>query len=265
MAVLDRREALARRRARVRIVAPSAALPSYDGDGPDGNHYYLTDFMGSFRHRNDAGPQAIRHTLRGPDPVIPPHFHLVPEFQVFIEGDDVSIGKCRGRAVLVHFVDDYTPYGPLRGGASGMSWLLMRPAPDHDVMNLMPSSRAKMIRRAGRNISVQLEPAPPPYGAELALIEPHADGLSMVRRSLAPHEVVSSRGARPAGQYGVVLAGALLHGGATYGQWSCWYTGEDEPAPLLEAGPEGADLIVLNFPDPRSSLARARRAHTEGS
>jgi hypothetical protein len=243
----------------MRIVAPSAALARYDGDGPDGNHYFLTDFMGSFRRRQDDGPQAILHTLRGPDPIIPPHFHPIPEFQVFIAGDELWIGKCRGRAVLVHFVDDYTPYGPVRGGASGMSWLLMRPAPDHDVMNLMPGSRAKMIRRAGRNISVQLDPDQPAYGAVLSLIEPHADGLAMYRLSLAPHQVVTSPGARPAGHYGVVLAGALHHGGDAYGRWSCWYTGADEPAPIVEAGPEGADLLVLNFPDPRSSLGRARR------
>jgi hypothetical protein len=52
----------------------------------------------------------------------------------------------------------------------------------------------------------------------------------------------------PGGQSMLVAAGAIRHGGALLERLSALFVSPDEPAYIAEAGPEGGELLVLQYP-----------------
>jgi hypothetical protein len=50
------------------------------------------------------------------------------------------------------------------------------------------------------------------------------------------------------GQYLVVASGVMLHGGKSFDRWSTIYLTPDEEAFEVQAGSEGLDLLLLEFP-----------------
>jgi hypothetical protein len=50
------------------------------------------------------------------------------------------------------------------------------------------------------------------------------------------------------GQYHVVIGGTLQRGGETMGPLSCLFATADEPPYSAKAGPDGLEMLVLQFP-----------------
>src|SRR5262245_6284358 len=67
-----------------------------------------------------TGPQVYLAESE-PGDRVPPHVHLVDEFQVSLLGGG-SIGNHLVAGVTVHYADAFSPYGPLLAGPAGLSF-----------------------------------------------------------------------------------------------------------------------------------------------
>ncbi|MDX1433162.1 MAG: hypothetical protein R3286_12010 [Gammaproteobacteria bacterium] len=189
-----------------------------------------------------------------PGSVTPPHFHETPQFQVFVGGSG-RLGKKRLRPLSVQFAAGHTPYGPIVAGDDGVRYFTLRRSWDPGAKYL-PAMRNRFVRgrqrqRLACNIELQSARA---LGSrtrvEVAtLIEPEADGLHACLVAAGPH--AACEGPDPGaggGQYYVVVNGSLAHGDEMLPALSCLFATPDEPSPVLRAGSQGVELLVLGFP-----------------
>ena len=223
-------------------IPQTSATPFRDQDsGPAGKvfTYRRSDYLAS---RPGAGdPQAFLVEMPDPGAVIPPHFHVEDEFQVVVAGSG-SLGKHALDGVAVHFAEAYTPYGPIRVGPAGLTFFTLRAKADPGA-EYMPESRARLARKARRNVAADV----PAHGESKALWPMHDDGLGGWIIRARPREAVAS----PPGdgpRYYLLVAGSATHGPTTLPLWSCVWKADNAAHPALTAGPDGADVVVVQFP-----------------
>ena len=77
---------------------------------------------------------------------------------------------------------------------------------------------------------------------------------------IARHEAGRIAGATVPGQFHFAMAGSLRHGDGWLSGWECRYVASSEPACLLEAGPQGLQVLVLQVPA-KAAEYLAHRAH----
>jgi hypothetical protein len=220
-----------------------------------GRLYSRTDYFGDSQDAT-PGPQGFLIEMRPEVPgdelrhtIVPPHFHLVRQFQVVVGGDEPTIGKHTAAPITFHYADPSTPYGPINSGPGGVSFFTLRPRGDVHA-HWMPGSQEEMLTRSGRNVVCALDPEPAMTMTHTDVLwEPHDDGLASYRIVLAPAE--SSAGPAPAGsggQYLLVTRGSLVGERGPVPQLSLIWVNADEPAPVLTAGADGCEALVLQFP-----------------
>jgi hypothetical protein len=233
----------------------------------EGLNYKVTNFFGDAAVAGD-GPQGFLVEIAPVSPpsdpdsrmtMVWPHFHLVRQYQVFVDGEDLSIGKHSVERFDFHYTDPSTPYGPIDSNGGGVKYFTLRPRSDIGAY-FMPGSKGKMTMRAGRNVVVkadrnvvvnagsQLDSGSPPV---LEFIEPHEDGLASFLLTLRANEtVVAPDPVGCGGQYHLVATGSLLDAEKELPPLSLIWVDGDEEALSLTAGPAGAEVIVLQFPLP---------------
>jgi hypothetical protein len=216
---------------------------------PDGFEYYKSEWMEC-----------------GQDPVLSPtvflveqvpgahlvtHFHGQNQFQVFVDGSG-TIGPHALGPVTVHYAGAYTGYGPIVAGPKGLAYFTIRSVFEQGAM-VLPEKRG-MLRR-GPKRQFHTEPIAPASDGELAslgavrvddLVADQPDHIAVRRVRLPPG--AQSTGLDPSpgwGQFSLVIGGALEHAGARLGRWESLFASPDEAAPLLRAGPAGADVLCL--------------------
>jgi hypothetical protein len=220
----------------------SAATPARAHDsGPAGKvfTYRSREYLASAPGTGE--PQAFLVEMPEPGSVIPPHFHREDEFQVVVAGRG-SLGKHALEGVAVHFADAYTPYGPIRVGPEGLTFFTLRAKADPGA-EYMPESRERMARKARRSVAADV----PALGPTGALWPTHDDGLGAWIVRAGPGENVPSP-AGDGGRYYLILEGSVAHGATALPRWSCIWKADGAPHPALIAGPEGADVAVVQFP-----------------
>ena len=226
-----------------------------------GQEYLLREFVGAVPRRgtyvegneaNDNGlPQGFL-VSQPPGSVTPPHFHETNQFQVFVGGSG-RLGKRRADPVTVQFAGGHTPYGPIAAEDRGIRYFTLRQAWDPGA-KYMPAMRSRLVRGKQRQrLAPRVER---PAAASLCdlgtpaietLIALEADGMGAELVRLGPG-MRTSRPCGGGGQYQVVIAGTLAHGGAQLPQLSCRFGTADEPECEFEAGPGGVAVLTLQFP-----------------
>jgi hypothetical protein len=200
----------------------------------------------------EAGPQAFLVERPYPNPRVAPHFHDIDQFQVIVDGDG-RMGKKEVKPITFQYADAFTPYGPIVGRDNGISFFTLRAVASGGYF-AMPGSRKHMPGRAGRNIAaafdIEREPLPAHEVTREPLMEPEADGVYAEGLRLGAH--ASTTGVTPdAGcQYYLVCTGSLIQDGKTMPVKSLIHVAPGEDTPLLQAGPEGASVLVMQFPRP---------------
>lgn len=194
------------------------------------------------------GPQAFLVQVLDPGGSIQPHFHDVDQFQVIVQGDGV-IGKKPLRPITAQYADAYTPYGPIISRDEGISFFTLRQSASAGHFH-MPGSRDKMPGRAGRNIAALFATGEIPSNGEAIRLplQDTDDGLRMAGIRLAAHASAAPTPSDGGGQFYLICSGSLVHEGQPLPTQSLIYveTGEDPPA--LQAGPDGAEVLLLQFP-----------------
>ncbi len=200
----------------------------------------------------EAGPQAFLVERPYPNPRVAPHFHDIDQFQVIAAGDG-RMGKKEVKPITFQYADAYTPYGPIIGRDNGISFFTLRAVASGGYF-AMPGSRQHMPGRAGRNIAATFDIERDPLLAHDVmrepLMEPESDGVYAEGVRLGAH--VQTMGVPPdAGcQYYLICTGSLIQDGKVLPANSLIYVDPGEDTLPLQAGPEGANVLVMQFPRP---------------
>jgi hypothetical protein len=205
-----------------------------------------------FRPDLDGGLQAYLVRSHSPAATVGIHFHVVDQFQLFVEGGG-TFQRHAVAPVTLHYTDAHTTYGPIIAGENGLSFMVLRREPDGGA-NYMPGARDRRERRPPRSVS-KLVPAIDGASGSAVLVADDPDGLAGGVIELAPGgELFAawSGAERGAGQYLVVLEGSLLADAVELAPLSCvWLDAGEEPVGIF-AGRGGCSVALLRFP-----LARA--------
>ena len=214
----------------------------------------VTDLIATHEARQ-AGAQAFL-VEQAPNWVTPPHFHLEHQFQVVTAGSG-AIGRHAAAPLTVQYAAPETGYGPITAGPEGISYLTLRAAGDTGAWYLhKPGSRERMQpgRKREQQHGVPATPLATDALAALgaatvdALIAPRADGLAAHLLRVPPGGDLALPALHPhAGRYYVVTQGAVRIAGADASAMSVAFASADEN-PTLVAGPSGAEVLVLQFP-----------------
>ena len=214
---------------------------------------FRTDFL---RESGGVGSVSPNCKLIEQDPnsTLGAHFHSVSQFQVVVAGSGF-IGRHRAEPLFVQFAAPGTTYGPLQAEENGLSYLVFRDGVDGGA-RWMPDSRHDMAR-ADRRRHVVSEPWPAkplgPNGTATArpLIAAEPDGLEATTFTLPAGAAATCR-ARHAGgaRFLVVHAGAVASGDDRLVAGSCMHLSAADDPPELRAGPDGAEVLLLQFPVP---------------
>lgn len=187
-------------------------------------------------------PQAFL-VEQDPGSEILPHFHEEDEFQVVVEGEG-RFGRHEVTPVTVHYAGRHTGYGPILSGPRGLWYFSLRARTDPGA-RFLPEWRDRMDRGPKRHILAAPVPADGPASA--TVIAPQPDGIAAWVTYAAPGRALEAPAPRAAGaRYYLVLSGALESGSATLPVFSAAFAGGDGFRPT--AGPEGARVLVLQFP-----------------
>lgn len=198
------------------------------------------------------GPQAFLVERPYPNPRVAPHFHDIDQFQVIVAGDG-RMGKKEVKPITFQYADAFTPYGPIVGRDDGISFFTLRAVASGGYFP-MPGSKQLMPGRAGRNIAgvfdIDREPLPAGQVVREPLMEPEADGIFAEGLRLGAGAVAEGLVANSGCQFYLVCAGALDQDGKTLPPNSLIHLEPEEATPELHAGPDGACVLALRFPNP---------------
>jgi len=205
------------------------------------------------------GPQAYLVAQGSATDPLSVHFHTVDQFQYFAHGSGV-VGSHEVRHGTVHYSDALTPYGPLRPGETGMSYLTLRAVHDGGV-RYMPQSKAELSelldrsdRRAGDRRNVTVELARPVEPGRWHHLREEPDGLRISVVDLPPGTEAAPLTIGPGGAYAVVVAGVLAAAGSRFEPGALRWLGDAEVLEV-DGGAEGVQIAVLQYPGRVAALA----------
>ncbi|KRA44985.1 hypothetical protein ASD80_06895 [Devosia sp. Root635] len=186
------------------------------------------------------------------------HFHIVDQFQVFVEGDG-TIGRDSVGPIVVHYADHHTGYGPLVASPYGMTYFTLRSKTDaglnflrepHVREKLQPTKRR---HRMSRKIILSNEPVL--ADRTEVVIEDALDaqdddeGIAVKMVRMGPNmQAPAPDTGESGGEYLLVLNGSIIHDGHALDKYSLLFVRADEAPPVLTAGPGGAEVLVTRYP-----------------
>lgn len=222
----------------------------------------VTDLIATHEKR-EPGPQAFL-VEQDAHWVTPPHFHLEHQFQIITAGSG-SIGRHAVAPLMVHYAAPETGYGPISAGAQGISYMTLRANGDTNAWYLhKPGSRERM--RAGLKREQQHgTPKSTCTAQEIMqlgeasvedLIAPRVDGLAAHMVRMGPGQDVALAAQHlHGGRYYVVTQGSASLAGLAEQSFTLVFVSAEE-APVLHSGPDGAEVLILQFPHDARPMER---------
>lgn len=219
----------------------------------NGTGYYKSEFVAS-PHGERIAPQSFL-VEQDADSVILPHFHLQNEFQVVVKGEG-TIGRHDVRPLSVHYAGAFTGYGPINAGPEGLWYFTLRPSMDKGA-RFLPESRDEMPKKAPKRhlLGGPVDTTDCSTRTEAVCEEvfpPQPDGIGGWIARLPPQGSIDAPAlAGGLGRFYVVASGT-----ATIGEghrepldlWATVFVTADEERVQIHAGPQGAEVLVLQFP-----------------
>jgi len=230
----------------------------------NGRDYVLSEYVGAAPVRgryvegnetNDNGlPQGFL-VDQPPGAVTLPHFHETNQFQVFVEGEG-RMGKHPAEPLTIQYANGHTPYGPIVAGDTGVRYFTLRQRWDPGA-KYMPAARDRLTKgnqrtrlAAGIAETTATERRAIAAPRQETIFAPEPDGLAAWIYRFGPGQTATlADAADTGGQYLLVTAGELRLGETPYEKWSALFVTADEPPPEIAAGPDGLDVLILQFPE----------------
>ncbi len=208
----------------------------------NGTGYWRSDLIG-VRPGETAGPQAFL-VEQAPDTVILPHFHERNQFQVVVEGSG-TLGRHAVRPVSVHYAGRHTGYGPITAKERGLWYFSLRALTDPGA-RFLPEARELMERTP--KVNLLGDPVKPGGAPVQPVIAPRPDGVAAWLLHAAPGATLHPPAHPGGGRYWIVVAGELLAGDERLPRLAAAFASAGETAFAPKAGPQGVDVLVLQFP-----------------
>lgn len=234
-------------------VAKKRRLVSSAGNG---EQHWRTDYLGTRGESSDS-PEAFLIEMSA-DETLLPHFHAVDQFQVFVAGSGM-LGWEPASPLTVHYADHHTGYGPIIASASGLSYFTFRPTTDPGAVYLNKPGYRDLLKPSQKRHSTSaavVASIEPVLAARTGIaIEPllkDFDAAGDVHASLlrlGPEmHMTGTDPALTGGQYYLVVSGMLELQHQALAKWSIAHLSRSSGSPYLEAGAEGAEVLLLQFP-----------------
>ncbi len=219
---------------------------------PDGRESWISRFF----HATAEAPDTPMGFLvdKKAHAVIQPHFHEVNQFQVIVDGYG-RLGKQEVRPFTLHYTNGYTGYGPITAEDEGISFFTLRNRFDPGAKYFSNSRHLmrSVPRRHRMPGPVALSDADTlrsrKHESLETVIEPEDDGLAAWFQRVVPGATTQAPDpARGGGQYIIVAGGTLLYNDAELLKLSCAYVSPDDAPMSLQAGPDGLEVLIAQFP-----------------
>lgn len=224
------------------------------GTGPGAPGALLTHYLRATRDTPDAPTAQWNHYEGGGTArYSAAHFHEVDQFQVIMEGSG-DFGRHRVDPYHVHFSRAHTPYGPLLSDKdTGWSFLVLRTRFDAGAQRFPQHlERLKNIPNR-RPWQITTRVTFPERDGDVAVRDfqeiSDDNGLFTQTISMAPDARMTTPDKRGGdGQFIVAVKGSLVHQGVEKQAPAVIFLDREEPPTALQAGAEGAEAIIMNFP-----------------
>ena len=197
----------------------------------------------------DGGPEALHFRFED-CPSIFAHMHLTSQFQLLLEGRmDFPKSSMKLRGVAVQYTDHNFPYGPFAVGG-GHDMLVLHPQ-QGGLISMADRDARRQINLKGRHFYCNEADIEWTVLREFAqarskpLIPPKSGPYALMLECLP--RVSLDLPSAPYGRYEVVLAGSALISGHRLCPVAFRYVHQDQQVAPLEAGPDGAMLMLLAF------------------
>jgi hypothetical protein len=245
------------------ITAENAQPNRRRGQAADGVTFWHTLYLGTTRYNMAPGtPDPETGTLfpmaflveQDPGSTATAHYHKADQFQVVVAGHG-TLGLHEIAPLTVHFTGAYPAYGPIRAGDQGVSYFTLRNGFDPGAaFMLRPENRAALRAQPRRQhreaVAGPLSTEGP--AAETLLEAPDGMGAWRYRLPLGANLTGPAPGSGH-GQYWLVVGGCLSRDGEDLPARSCCFVSPEEAALIATAGPQGADVLAMQFPRRLSS------------
>ena len=192
------------------------------------------------------------------------HYHQTEQWQVIVKGTG-KLGRANVAPVALHFTDPYTAYGPIVPELEGVTYFTLRARSDPGACMLAAPGVKEAIRPSKRRFILkgasELRIGTPEAmraREETALdviVEQHTDGLAAWMLRLPPGAPAAwPADCGGAGRHLMVAAGTLIHEGKPLPDESLAVACAGEGGPDASAGPEGAEVLIMQYPQPDPTL-----------
>jgi rubredoxin len=200
------------------------------------------------------GPTAAINRYEG-HKVSNAHFHDVDQFQVIMEGSG-DFGRHAVKPYYVHFSRAHTPYGPLQSNKdTGWAFMVLRTRFDPGAQRF-PWAYEKLKEIPNRQpwqITTKVDFPEPTAGVAVHDVPEIKDerGLFTQTVTMGPNTRTRTPDRLGGdGQYFVVVKGSVIHEGTERPAPAVVFINRDEPPIELQAGAQGLQAIIMNFPKP---------------
>ena len=181
------------------------------------------------------------------------HFHTVDQFQILVKGRG-QLGRHDVAPYYVHFARAYTPYGPLHADPeTGWTFMTLRTRFDPGAQRLpgaLPKLKQVADRKPWQATTLAEFPAAA-AGVAVRDVQELSDDQGLFVKTLAMAPGTGTTAPAPAGgdgQYVVVVKGSLIHEQRERKALTVVHLKPHEDAFRIEAGPNGLEALILNFP-----------------
>jgi hypothetical protein len=214
-----------------------------------------------YTERKVGVPQVLLVEQKIPGSRILPHFHDLDQFQVFMD-NPAKVGSHEISPISIHYTNGYTGYGPIVAGEQGSSYYVFRPDFDSRGSHYLhvPESRAK-LKPGGKRVllanGVKLMPQEELSKLGVPRVErimgvkaddPDA-GVFVDAVNLGPDmRFIGSLPQEGGGQVFLLVHGAITSGGTRLAGRASLVVTNAEPAVMVTAGNEGAQLLIFQYP-----------------
>jgi hypothetical protein len=240
--------------------ADTASLNRRRGTAADGVTFWHTLYLGTTRYNMAPGtPDPDANALfpmaflveQDPGSTASAHYHQQDQFQLVVGGHG-TMGLHEIRPITVHFTGAHTAYGPIKASPEeGVWYFTLRNGFDPGARFMtIPENRVNLRTIQDRKHRESVAgPLPTPTAATEILLGPDPDGMTAWRYNLDPGEPITGPDpTKGRGQYWVITNGSLLHADQTLPRLSCAFVYPDDPAFHSIAGPDGVEIIAMQFP-----------------
>jgi hypothetical protein len=197
----------------------------------------------------DGGPEALRFRFDA-CPSIFAHMHLTSQFQLLLHGRmDFPKSTMKLRSLAVHYSDHNFPYGPFAVGDQH-DMLVLHPK-QGGLVSMADRDARRQINLKGRHLygsaaDIEWIAMPEFNNLRSKPLIPPSSGPSAVMIECPPRKLLRLPSA-PYGRYEIVLSGSATFSGRVLPPPGFHYVQGAGETTCLEAGPDGATLMLLAF------------------